>query len=206
MLCLSTAGIFDGRHDIYDDWDDLAQLSHNPRSKYMETILAARNPRRHLVCRAGWMMRQGQSKGKTFIQKLMSQIDAASIELTIEDNKPGRLAYTHDFARNETGLLDHEHRKPDNIACDGVTGRFGIAQEFMRLIGKDHSIALTPVSSALFAVGYLTACPASERQFMKTLDPLGCNSYRTGRFRLASILAVITMVILTTLHVVAGYE
>src|SRR5688500_6215321 len=35
LLYISTAGIFDGRQDTYDDWDQPNPLGHYARSKYM---------------------------------------------------------------------------------------------------------------------------------------------------------------------------
>lgn len=206
MLFLSTAGSFDGRQDIYDDGDDLALPGRDAHSKCIEEILASRNPRRHFVCSAGWIMRRGPSKDKTFIQKWISEIGARSNQLAIEDSKPGSLAYTHELARNVTGLFGQEFRQVDNMACGRVRGQLEVAQDFMRLIGKAHSITPTPVSSALFAVGFLTSRPGSGRRIMKKLDRRRCNSCGTGMSRFASILAVIAMAKLNELHVVAGYE
>ena len=50
------AGIFDGRKETYDDWDQPNPLGDYARSKYMGERFVAENVRQHLVCRAGWMM------------------------------------------------------------------------------------------------------------------------------------------------------
>ncbi|MGH6729179.1 MAG: SDR family oxidoreductase, partial [Sphingomicrobium sp.] len=74
LLYISTAGIFDGGQDTYDDWDQPNPLGHYARSKYMGERFVAENVTRHLVCRAGWMMGGGPAKDKKFIHKLMLQI------------------------------------------------------------------------------------------------------------------------------------
>ena len=181
LLYISTAGIFDGKQDVYDDWDDPAPLGHYARSKYMGEIFVSRNLHRHLVCRAGWMMGGGPSKDKKFIQKLMSQVKAGSTQLNIVDDKLGTPTYTHDFARNVSLLLGHEYWGVYNMVCGGITGRFEVAQELIRLIGKDRSVTLTPVSSDFFAAEYFAARPASERLITKKLDLRGCNLMRDWR-------------------------
>jgi dTDP-4-dehydrorhamnose reductase len=56
LLYISTAGIYDGGKEEYDDWDMPNPLGHYARSKYMGEIYVKENKREHLVCRAGWMM------------------------------------------------------------------------------------------------------------------------------------------------------
>lgn len=123
----------------------------------------------------------GPSKDKKFIQKLMSQVKAGSTQLNIVDGKLGTPTYTHNFARNVSLLLGHEYWGVYNMVCGGITGRFEVAQELIRLIGKDRSVTLTPVSSDLFAAEYFATRPASERLITRKLDPRGCNLMRDWR-------------------------
>ena len=74
IVYISTAGIFDGKKDTYDDWDHPNPLGHYARSKYAGEIFVEKKCYRHLTCRAGWMMGGGPLKDKKFIQKIMSQI------------------------------------------------------------------------------------------------------------------------------------
>ena len=89
LLYISTAGIFDGKKDLYDDWDTPNPLGVYARSKYMGERYVIENAKRYLVCRAGWMMGGGPRKDKKFIQKLMSQIKNGANELFIVDDKDG---------------------------------------------------------------------------------------------------------------------
>ena len=73
LLYISTAGIFDGKKQSYDDWDAPNPLGVYARSKYNGENFVMQNSNKHLICRAGWMMGAGQ-KDKKFIQKLMKQI------------------------------------------------------------------------------------------------------------------------------------
>ena len=83
ILYISTAGIFDGQKEIYDDWDMPNPLGTYARSKYMGELFVQNNNSRHLICRAGWMMGSGPKKDKKFIQKIMKQIKDGNQNLNI---------------------------------------------------------------------------------------------------------------------------
>jgi dTDP-4-dehydrorhamnose reductase len=178
LLYISTAGIFDGGQDTYDDWDQPKPLGHYARSKYMGELYVSQNCRRYLVCRAGWMMGAGPEKDKKFIQKLMAQIRAGKSTLHVVDDKLGTPTYTHDFARNTMLLLDRELWGVYNMVCGGVTGRLEVARELVRLLGLEEQIEVVPVSSAHFAEEYFAARPPSERLITKKLDLRGANVMR----------------------------
>ena len=153
LLYISTAGIFDGKQDTYDDWDDPRPLGHYARSKSLGERFVAQNLRRHLVCRAGWMMGAGPSKDKKFIQKLMAQLKAGKKELHVVDDKLGTPTYTHDFARNVALLLKREFWGIYNMVCSGVTGRLEVANELIRLTWQGRtrlpSLRSHPISSLM---------------------------------------------------------
>lgn len=181
LLYISTAGIFDGKQDTYDDWDDPNPLGHYARSKFMGERFVAQNCRQHLVCRAGWMMGGGPSKDKKFIQKLMAQLKAGKTELFVVDDKLGTPTYTHDFARNVELLLAGELWGIYNMVCGGITGRLEVAQELVKLLGRADAIKVTPVSSNYFAKEYFAARPPSERLITKKLQLRNLNIMRDWR-------------------------
>jgi dTDP-4-dehydrorhamnose reductase len=181
LLYISTAGIFDGAQDTYDDWDDPNPLGHYARSKFMGEKFVVQNCRRHLVCRAGWMMGGGPRKDKKFIQKLMAQIKAGKKELFVVDDKLGTPTYTHDFARNVQALFEHRLWGVYNMVCGGVTGRLEVARVLVELLGLDQEIAVTPVASDYFAKEYFAARPASERLITRKLNLRGLNAMRDWR-------------------------
>jgi len=94
VLYISTAGIFDGTKELYDDWDQPNPLGVYARSKYMGERYVVENAKRFLVCRAGWMMGAGPKKDKKFIQKLMKQLKEGKKELFIVDDKDGTPTFT----------------------------------------------------------------------------------------------------------------
>lgn len=133
LLYISTAGIFDGGKDIYDDWDTPNPLGVYARSKFMGERFVCENAKRYLVCRAGWMMGGGPAKDKKFIQKLMKQLKEGARELFIVNDKDGTPTYTHDFANNVKYLIQNELWGLYNMVCGGQTSRLEVSQELIAI-------------------------------------------------------------------------
>jgi dTDP-4-dehydrorhamnose reductase len=189
LLYISTAGIFDGRQETYDDWDDPAPLGHYARSKYAGERFVVANADRYLVCRAGWMMGGGPGKDKKFVQKLMKQLKDGTTELKVVDDKLGTPTYTRDFAANVKLLLERELWGVYNMVCGGVTGRFEVAEYLVQALGLADKVAVTPVGSDYFATEYFAARPPSERLLTVKLDLRGANVMRDWRVCLDEYLA-----------------
>ena len=181
LLYISTAGIFDGAKDVYDDWDQPNPLGHYARSKYMGERFIAENCRQHLVCRAGWMMGGGPGKDKKFVQKLMKQLKDGARELFVVDDRLGTPTYTRDFARNSELLLSTEFWGVYNMVCPGVTSRLEVAGYLIEALGLKEDVKLIPVTSDHFAAEYFAARPASERLITAKLDLRGLNVMRDWR-------------------------
>ena len=188
LLYISTAGIFDGKKEFYDDWDLPNPLGVYARSKYMGERYVIENARRYLVCRAGWMMGAGPKKDKKFIQKLMKQIKDGKKELFIVNDKDGTPTYTHDFAKTVKALIEKEYWGLYNCVCGGQTSRLEVAQELLKLLGKEEEIKITTVSSDFFKDIYFAERPASERLVTKKLDLRGINQMRDWRISLKEYL------------------
>ncbi len=163
LLYISTAGIFDGNKDLYDDWDQPNPLGVYARSKYMGERYVVENARKFLVCRAGWMMGAGPQKDKKFIQKLMKQIKDGKKELFIVDDKDGTPTFTHDFAKNVKALIEKEYWGLYNMVCGGQTSRLEVAHELLTLLGLTNEIKINVVNSDYFKEIYFAERPPCER-------------------------------------------
>lgn len=163
LLYISTAGIFDGKKEIYDDWDVPNPLGQYARSKYAGELFVKENVRKHLICRAGWMMGGGPKKDKKFIQKIMQQIKAGKKELSIVDDKDGTPTFTHDFAKNVKALIEKEYWGLYNMVCGGQTSRLEVTQELLTILKLSEKINITPVKSDYFKDVYFAERPACER-------------------------------------------
>lgn len=184
LLYISTAGIFDGGQDIYDDWDKPNPLGVYARSKYMGERFVVENVTKHLVCRAGWMMGAGPNKDKKFIQKLMKQIKEGKKELYIVNDKDGTPTYTQDFAKNVKLLLVKEVWGLYNMVCGGEASRLEVAQELLKILNLENEIKINSVSSAYFRSTYFAERPPSERLINKKLELRGLNIMRDWKVSL----------------------
>jgi len=163
LLYISTAGIFDGNKDLYDDWDQPNPLGVYARSKFMGERFVVENAKRFLVCRAGWMMGAGPKKDKKFIQKLMKQIKEGKKELFIVDDKDGTPTFTHDFAKNVKALIEKEYWGLYNMVCGGQTSRLEVAHELLTLLKLSNEIKINVVNSDYFKEIYFAERPPCER-------------------------------------------
>jgi dTDP-4-dehydrorhamnose reductase len=181
LLYISTAGIFDGSKDTFDDWDQPDPIGHYARSKYAGEVFVQNNCVRYLICRAGWMMGSGPRKDKKFIQKIMRQIKEGKDELFIVNDKMGTPTYTHDFARNVKVLLEKEFWGLYNMVCDGTTGRLEVAQELIRILGLEKKVKVTAVDSDFWRNEYFVDRPKSERLINRKLEMRRLNKMRDWR-------------------------
>ena len=188
MLYISTAGIFDGGKELYDDWDQPNPLGVYARSKYMGERFVAENAKRFLICRAGWMMGGGAQKDKKFINKLIKQLVEGKRELFIVNDKDGTPTFTVDFAKNVKLLLEKEYWGLYNLVCKGQTSRYEVAEELIRLLKLDSKVTLTEVTSEYFAKVYYAQRPPSERLVNKKLDLRKLNIMRDWKIALKEYL------------------
>jgi len=188
LIYISTAGIFDGKQNEYDDWDTPNPLGHYGRSKYMGELAVSSRVKNFLVCRAGWMMGAGPAKDKKFIQKLMVQIKEGAKELFIVDDKFGTLTYTHDFAKNVELLIKEDAWGLYNMVCAGTTSRLEVATELLSILGLSDSIKITTVGSDYFKNVYFAPRPYSERLLNTKLNLRGMDRMRDWKTALREYL------------------
>jgi len=184
LLYISTAGIFDGKKDFYDDWDTPNPLGVYARSKYLGERFVVENHHDYLICRAGWMMGAGPKKDKKFIQKLMKQLKDGKKEIFIVDDKDGTPTYTHDFARNVRLLIENDIRGLYNMVCGGQTSRKEVASILLELLGLENQVKLTLVKSEYFSKEYFAERPPNERLINRKLDLKQVNIMRDWRVAL----------------------
>lgn len=181
LLYISTAGIFDGKQETYDDWDEPSPLGHYARSKLAGEMLVRESMTAYLVCRAGWMMGGGPAKDKKFIQKLMLQLKQGKRDLYIVNDKLGTPTYTYDFANNVEELLRSGFWGVYNMVCEGVTSRLDVASELVSHLGLADAVRIHEVPSDHFAEDYFAPRPASERLINRKLNLRGLNRMRSWR-------------------------
>ncbi|MFD2864963.1 SDR family oxidoreductase [Mucilaginibacter antarcticus] len=190
LLYISTAGIFDGTKDFYDDWDEPNPLGHYARSKYMGERYVRENATRFIICRAGWMMGGGPEKDKKFISKIIKQIAAGKRELNIVNDKDGTPTFTVDFAKNVKLLLEREYWGLYNMVCNGETSRYEVAKELVSVLGLQDAVVVNEVSSSFFNDVYFAPRPPSERLVNKKLDLRSMNIMQDWKIALKEYIDV----------------
>ena len=184
LLYISTAGIFGGEKDFYDESDEPKPLGHYGRSKYLGEDFVQKNSKDYLICRAGWMMGGGPKKDKKFIQKIINQIENGQKTLHVVNDKLGTPTYTHDFAKNSKILIENNQRGLFNMVCGGLTGRLEVATELVTELGLKKEIEIEEVTSEFFKEEYFAERPDCECLINKRLNDLGLNKMRDWKIAL----------------------
>ena len=184
LLFISTAGIFNGKKELYNDWDQPDPIGHYAKSKYLSEIYIKKNSNNYLICRAGWMMGGGPRKDKKFIQKLMNQIKGGSKILYIVNDKLGTPTYTHDFAGNVKLLIEKQKTGLYNMVCQGATSRLEVAQQLVLELKLKNNVIIKKVPSNYFKKEYFAPRPACERLVNKRLSEEGLDIMRDWKIAL----------------------
>lgn len=178
MVYISTAGIFDGQQEFYNDFDDPNPMCLYAKSKYYGECFVKNNLDKYFIFRAGWMMGAGPAKDKKFINKIFQQIKGGAKELFVVDDKLGTPTYTNDFANGIFTVVQSGLFGLYNQVCTGSCSRMDVAKEFVQLLGLSDSIKLTTVSSDYFKATYFAPRPASEKLVNMKLDARKLNVMR----------------------------
>ena len=188
LVYISTAGIFDGKKDVYDDWDSPNPINIYGRTKYLGELFVEKNSDKYFVFRAGWMMGSGPEKDKKFIQKVMQQIKDGKKELNVIDDKLGTPTFTYDFAKNVIRMLETDLYGVYNLVCDDDCSRYDVAIEILKILQLENEITIQKVKSEYFAEEYFADRPGCERLVNKRLNDLGLNIMRDWRVALKEYL------------------
>ena len=188
LLYISTAGIFDGKKELYDESDLPNPLCHYAKSKYMGETYVQKNISKSIICRAGWMMGGGPKKDKKFVKKIIDQITKGKKTINVVDDKLGTPTYTIDFAKNVKLILEKEKWGLYNLVCEGVTGRFEVANEIVNILNLNKKINIKKVDSSFFENEYFAPRPNSERLVNKNLNEINLNIMRDWKICLREYL------------------
>lgn len=181
LLYISTAGIFDGNKEMYDDWAQPNPLGVYARTKYLAEIIVQEQMKNYLICRAGWMMGGGPKKDKKFINKIIRKIRNGEKELFVVNDKLGTPTYTLDFADNVKLLIEKNEFGLYNMVCEGLTSRKEVLTELLKIMGYENQIKVTEVTSNYFSKEYFALRPYSERLINSKLNSKGLNVMRNWK-------------------------
>ncbi len=178
LLYISTAGIFDGKKSIYNDWDTPNPLSVYGKSKFYSEKNILNLSNNYLILRAGWMMGGGFKKDKKFVNKIINQILNGKKKLFVVDDKMGTPTYTYDFAKNAKLIIEKNLNGLFNLVCSGNTSRFEVAKEILKILNLEKKISIKRVDSHYFKNEYFATRPKSENLINYKLKLLSLDTMR----------------------------
>ncbi len=178
MVYISTAGIFDGAKEFFNDYDLPNPLSHYAKSKYHGERFVQEYLEKYYIFRAGWMMGGGMKKDKKFIKKIYNQIKAGKKELFVVDDKLGTPTYTKNFAESIYKVIPTGYYGLYNQVCKGDCSRFDVVVELLKHLDLSDKVKVTKVSSDYFKKDYFAPRPFSEKLINLKLTQRGINYMR----------------------------
>ncbi len=190
VVYISTAGIFDGKKEFYNDFDTPNPLSIYGKSKYYGELITPQLVERYFIFRAGWMMGGGVKKDKKFINKIFKQIMEGKKELHVIDDKLGTPTHTIDFANLMFKVIESDLYGLYNMACEGNASRFDVASQFLKCLRLEDKIKITIVKSDYFKQEYFAPRPYSEKLVNLKLKKRGFPLMRDWRDCLAEYSSV----------------
>ena len=174
-IYISTAGIFDGQKEYYNDFEQPNPLSVYAKSKYYGEVIVEKILSNYFIFRAGWMMGGGHEKDKKFINKIFKQILDGKKELFVVEDKLGTPTYTVNFAESMFKIVQTKLYGLYNMVCEGSCSRYDVAVEFIRMLGLENEISINIVGSDYFKNEYFAPRPHSEKLLNLKLSSRGIN-------------------------------
>ena len=190
ILYIGTAGIFNGKKELYDDWEEADPVNTYARSKYLGEKIVQERAKKYLICRAGWMVGGGPKKDKKYINKIMQQIKDGNKELYVVDGCGGIPTYTYDFAKNVKLLIEKNERGLHNMVCTGTKtdNRIAVTKELVKILGLENEVKVIPVKESYFEETYYAKRPPAERLWNRKLNLKGLNIMRDWKICLREYL------------------
>ena len=167
---ISTAGIFDGEQEFYNDFDLPCPKSVYAKAKYYGEVAVQRMLKKHFVFRAGWMMGGGPKKDKKFINKIFKQLQNGKKEIFVVEDKLGTPTYTVNFSESIFKVLQTNLYGLYNMVCGGSCSRYDVAVKFIETLGLQDDVKITRVPSDYFKDEYFAPRPYSEKLVNLKLD------------------------------------
>jgi dTDP-4-dehydrorhamnose reductase len=162
VVYISTAGVFDGSREFYNDFDLPNPVSIYGKSKYHGELHTVKTLQKYFIFRAGWMM-GGLNKDKKFVMKIFDQLQKGKREINIVNDKSGSPTYTWDFAKSMEKILCTEYYGLYNMVCEGSCNRFELTNELVKDFNLADSVKINLVSSEYFKKDYYAPRPSSEQ-------------------------------------------
>ena len=176
MVYISTAGIFDGKSQEYNEESLPNPINVYGRTKLYGDLTVRHILKKYFIIRPGWMFGGGK-KDKKFVSYMMTQIKEGKKELNVVNDKFGTPTYTYDLVRNIDALLRTDKYGTYDAVCLGKTNRIEIAKAILEII-KRPDIKIKEVDSNFFKKDFFVPRAESECLINSNLNKINLNLMR----------------------------
>ena len=90
----------------------------------------------------------------------------------------GTPTYTLDFAKNAKLLMENNKYGLFNLVCSGITSRYEVACEILKILNLENKIKINKVNSSFFKKEYFASRPKSENLINLKLQLLSMDIMR----------------------------
>ena len=95
------------------------------------------------------MMGGGIKKDKKFVNKIINQLFKwGNKEIFVVEDKMGTPIFTLDFAKNAKLLIENNKYGLFNLVCSGITSRYEVACEILKILNLENKIKINKVNSS----------------------------------------------------------
>jgi dTDP-4-dehydrorhamnose reductase len=150
MICVSTAGVFDGTKDSPYNEDDVPNpQNYYGHSKFLGELAVRGILDDYMIVRACWMMGGGLKKDQKFVAKIIAQlIKPETKEINAVNDQIGAPTFGKDLVAAIKELIKQDARGIYHLANTGVVSRFDVAKKIAELVRPD--VKVNSVSSSFF--------------------------------------------------------
>jgi dTDP-4-dehydrorhamnose reductase len=186
LVYVSTAGVFDGKKEIYTETDIPNPINIYGKTKLYGEIAVENLLMKYFIVRAGWMVGGGK-KDKKFVSYILSQIKSGNKIFNIVNDKFGVPTYTEDFAKNLCLLMNKSIYGKYHMACSGDASRVEIAKFILDTLNVKN-IIINEVTSDFFQKDFPVERAPSERMINTNLISQNINIMRNWKVCLGEYL------------------
>ena len=145
LVYISTAGVFDGtKKSSYTEKDIPNPQNIYGHSKFLGELAVSGILENYIIARVCWMFGGGPNKDQKFVAKIIRQLDKPEIKAVTD--QIGSPTFGKDLISGIKKLLHSDARGIYNLANSGVASRFDVAEEIVKLMGKQTKVLKAKMS------------------------------------------------------------
>jgi dTDP-4-dehydrorhamnose reductase len=168
IIYISTAGVFLGEKNCYDENDNPEPVNHYGRSKYYGELAVKAYPK-HYIFRMSWAMGGGPELDKKFVNKIFKLIKGGATEIHAISDVYGSPTYGYDVARTIHACLTRKipYGLYHTAGLGPKASRYDVAQAIVDILKL--KVEVVPVQSSYFYDKF--PCPRARSEVLVSRKP-----------------------------------